>query len=296
VLLFDYNVDSIFAYLTGEYFMIKPLILIPFFLLSFNSSCTSKTVEKKFLAKASSAIVTKEVIYTVNNSKMKGFLALPEGTGPFPGVIVVHEWWGQTDYPRERARMLAKNGYAAFAVDMYGEGQTFDHPNDAKTFSSKVMGDLDFAEKNFKAALLKLQAEPIVNKDQIAAMGYCFGGAIVLEMFRRNLNLALVASYHGNLAPLVKNDILNSKTKVLIFNGAADPFVDKNDVETVRSKLKAANIRYKYFNYGGAKHAFTNPDATAIGEKYNLPLAYNARADEDSWKQTLEALKSVFKK
>ncbi len=259
------------------------------------SACSSSEEKQEFQAKTTSTIVTKEIPYMVGDKKMKGFLAIPAGEGPFPGVIVVHEWWGQTEYPRDRARKLAKAGYVGFAVDMYGEGKTFDHPKGAKAFSQKVMEDLDKAEENFRVALATLKAQKKVKPESIAALGYCFGGGIVLEMARRGIDIDMVASYHGNLTPIVKNEVTKFPARVLIFNGAKDPFVPKKAVETTRKKLKEANIRYKFFNIKNATHGFTNPEATAMGKKHDLPLAYNEKADKKSWEETLKAFKVVFK-
>lgn len=267
--------------------------------LAFSLIACSSTEEGeengKFVSKHKSAIVTKEVNYRSEHKNMTGFLAVPEGEGPFPGVLVVHEWWGQTEYPRQRAKQLAEAGYVAFAVDMYGEGKTVDHPKDAQSFSSKVMADMDEAETNFRAAMDALKNEEMVDKDQIAAIGYCFGGGVVLEMARRDIGLKMVASYHGNITPLVKNDVAPTKTRMLIFNGGADPFVKKEDLSEARAKLKAAKVRYKLVNFKGAKHGFTNPGATAKGEEFKLPLMYDERADTASWQQTLDAFKIVFK-
>jgi dienelactone hydrolase len=244
---------------------------------------------------AGPAVVTQQVNYKANGQTMHGFLAIPEGEGPFPGVLVVHEWWGQTDYPRQRAIKLAEEGYVAFAVDMYGQGKTVEHPKDAQKFSKKVMEDMDLAEESFRTALAELRKQKMVDGQNVAAIGYCFGGAIVLEMARRGVDLKMVASFHGNLSPLVQNPISAMDTRMLIFNGGADPFVKKQAIQTVRGKLKSANIRYKFVNYKGAKHGFTNPEATANGKKYELPLAYNERADKKSWEETLKAFKIVFR-
>ena len=268
------------------------------FCLTLFAACESapEKEEEEFEAKSGSTITTKEITYQSGDTTMNGYLAMPAGAGPFPGVLVVHEWWGQTDYPRQRARMLAQAGYAAFAVDMYGEGKTANHPDDAKAFSAKVMEDMDKAEENFRVALATLKAQEGVDASNTAALGYCFGGAVVLEMARRGVNLNMVASYHGNLTPIVKNDIPEKmKTRVLIFNGAADTFVTSEAISQTRAKLKAANVRYKFINYKGAKHGFTNPMATAKGEQFKLPLAYDERADQKSWDETLKAFNIVFK-
>ncbi len=264
-------------------------------LISGCSTSNETNKEPKFVTKAGPAVVTKKIEYRANGKTMNGFLAIPDGEGPFPGVLVVHEWWGQTDYPRQRAIKLAEEGYMAFAVDMYGGGKTVDHPKDAKKFSSQVMEDMDLAEESFRSALSTLRAQENVDTKKIAAMGYCFGGAIVLEMARRGVDLKMVASYHGDLTPLVKNPVSAMDTRMLIFNGAADPFVPKKAVGVVRGKLKAAGVRYKLINYKGAKHGFSNPEATANGKKFSLPLAYDERADKLSWAETMKAFKVVFR-
>ena len=263
--------------------------------LVFLASCSTHEPKQKFMAQSKGVIITKEVVYRLGKQRMKGFFAIPGGKGPFPGVLVVHEWWGQTEYPRQRARMLAEQGYAAFAVDMYGNGKTTNHPKEAKAFSSKVMGELDRAWENFNQALRAFKEQKGVDRMNMAAIGYCFGGAIVLEMARRGANLKMVASYHGDLTPLVVNKIPPMKTRILIFNGEDDPMVTKEALSTASKKLKKANVPYKLFNYKGARHGFTNKQATAFGGKFGLPLAYNAEADKDSWKQTLNTLKWILR-
>lgn len=278
----------------------KPLklllaLLVAQILVTGCSSTEKNSDGSEFVTKAGPAVLTKTIEYKANGKTYKGYLAVPEGEGPFPGVLVVHEWWGQTDYPRQRAVQLAEQGYVGFAVDMYGGGKIAKHPQDAKKFSQKVMGDMNLAEESFRAAMATLRKQDKVAKGKIAAMGYCFGGAVVLEMARRGVDLKMVASYHGDLTPLVKNEVNPIQTRILIFNGAADPFVPKEAVRTVREKLKSANVRYKLVNYKGAKHGFTNPEATKKGKKYSIPLAYDKRADELSWDETMKAFKIVFR-
>ncbi len=268
-------------------------IVVSFCLISLIAACSGK--DKKFVASEATTALTQEVVYEVNGQKMKGFLALPEGEGPFPGVIVVHEWWGLNDYPKDRARKFAENGYAAFAIDLYGDGKSFEHPTEAKTFSAKAMSNLKNTEQGFREAIKVFQANEKVDSKNLAVAGYCFGGAVALEMARRNVgNIKMVASYHGDLTPIVTNPVDKMKARVLIFNGGADPMVSKQTVDTARKKLRDAKVRFKFINYKDAKHAFTNPEASTKGEKFSLPLAYNKKADEDSWQKTMDALKIVF--
>ena len=245
---------------------------------------------------ANAKIVEQDVNYSANGTQFKGYITYDDSKkGKRPGVIVVHEWWGHNEYARKRARMLAELGYSAIALDMYGDGKQADHPKDAGKFSSAIAGNLPEAEKRFMAAYELLQAQPQTNKNKIGAIGYCFGGGIVLAMARRGVDLKGVASFHGSLgvgAPTEKGKV---KARLLVLNGKADPFVKPESIKAFKKEMKQAGVKYKFVNYPGAKHAFTNPEADTYGTKFSLPLAYNKKADEKSWKKMKKFLKKVFK-
>lgn len=240
-------------------------------------------------------IVQQEIQYQHDGTVMHGFIAFDNAiTGERPGVLVIHEWWGHNAYTRKRALMLAELGYTALAVDMYGDGKTANHPEDAAKFSGAIGGDLTLAKARFTAALATLKNHPTVNKDKIAAIGYCFGGGILLNMARAGVEIGAVVSFHGSVAtntPATKGDI---KTRVLVFNGADDPFVKAEDIAAFKQEMINAGVDYQFVNYPGAVHSFTNPEATGLGEKFGLPLAYNERADKDSWKQTQLLFNEIF--
>lgn len=240
-------------------------------------------------------IVTREISYERDGTVMKGLVAYDDAIKTRrPGVLVVHEWWGHNDYARKRARMLAELGYTALAVDMYGDGKTADHPDDAGKFSSAVGGNPALAKARFDAALDTLKQQSTVEPDKIAAIGYCFGGGIVLGMARMGTDIDGVVSYHGSLAtqsPAKQGDI---KTSILVFNGADDPFIKAEQIEAFKQEMDTAGASYRFVNYPGAVHSFTNPDADAFGKKFNLPLAYDAEADRDSWEQTQAFFKEIF--
>ena len=243
----------------------------------------------------SAEIITSEISYQQGDTVMKGFLAYDdEVEGTRPGVLVIHEWWGHNVYARKRARMLAELGYTALAVDMYGDGKTADHPDDAGKFSSAVGGNLPLAKARYDAALQTLKKQPMVEADKIAAIGYCFGGGILLNMARMGTDIDGVVSFHGSVAtqsPAQKGDI---KTRIRVFNGADDPFVKPEQIETFKKEMEAAGADYKLVNYPGAVHSFTNPDADAFGKKFKLPLAYNKQADQDSWQQMQDFFDEIF--
>jgi dienelactone hydrolase len=235
-----------------------------------------------------------EVEYSDNGTTLKGYLAYDDSIkGKRPGVLVVHEWWGLNDYARKRANMLAELGYTALAVDMYGNGQQADHPDKAGELSSNVMKNLDNAQKRFEAAMDLLKKQKTVNPDQIAAIGYCFGGGVVLNMALRGVDLDGVASFHGIL-PTAAPENADIKSKIIVFQGAKDPFVKDEQVEEFKKAMDSTNADYEIVIYSNAKHSFTNPKADEYGKKFDLPLEYNAEADQKSWDRTQEFLKGVF--
>jgi dienelactone hydrolase len=238
-------------------------------------------------------VSTKEVSYESNGLKLEGYLAYPAGDEKRPGVLVVHEWWGLNDYIRARAKQLAQEGYVALALDMYGEGKSTTHPDEANKFMMAALKNIEHAQARFLAGQELLAKDERVDAKKLAAIGYCFGGATVLHMARSGDKLALVASFHGNLAtqkPMKKGVF---KGKIFVAHGAADPFVPHDQVDAFKKEMDAADTKYELVEYPGAKHAFTNPGATALGQKYNLPLAYDADADKQSWSRLLELLDSL---
>ena len=243
----------------------------------------------------SAEVVTEELTYRQGDTVMHGMLAYDNAvSGKRPGILVVHEWWGQNDYPRDRARMLAALGYTALAVDMYGEGRTATHPDDAGKFAGAVGGNLPLARARFEAALEALRAQPTVAADDIAAIGYCFGGGVVINMARLGTDIDGVVSYHGSLATSQPAASGAVKTRVLVFNGADDPLVKAEQIEAFKQEMDAAGADYTFINYPGAVHGFTNPGADAKGKEFGLPLAYDAEADKDSWTRTQAFFKEIF--
>lgn len=245
---------------------------------------------------AFAAFAGEEVTYSANGTTLKGYIARPaKADGKRPGVLVVHEWWGNNAYTRTRADMLARLGYVAFALDMYGDGKTASHPKDAGMFAGEVGKNMDVAEKRFRAAMSLLAGQPDVDAGRIAAIGYCFGGGMVLEMARRGLDLAGVVSFHGSLGTQSPARRGGVKARVLVLNGADDPFVKPEQIEAFKKEMQSAAVDYRFINYEGAVHAFTNPDATENGKKFNLPLAYHAKADRKSWEEMQRFFRTVLK-
>ncbi len=244
---------------------------------------------------AQGAVVGEELDYRAGDTQLKGYLAWDDAIkGRRPGVLVVHEWWGLNDYARRRARMLAALGYTALAVDMYGDGRTVDHPKDAASFSKAVNADPALRRARFLAAREALVAQPTVDPARTAAIGYCFGGGIVLNMAREGVDLRGVASFHGGLAGSSRAEPGKVKAQIAVFNGGADPMAPPEVVADFVREMNAAGVNVEFFNYPGAKHAFTNPDATLLGERFQLPIAYDKAADEASWAELQLFLQRVF--
>lgn len=246
-----------------------------------------------FAAVAHAKVQTRELTYRQGDTDLRGFVAWDGAVkSKRPGVLVVHEWWGQNAYARRQAERLAKAGYVGFALDMYGKGKVATHPDDAQKFVTEALKDPEVANARFQAAVDQLKQDPHVDPSKIAAIGYCFGGGVALGQARAGADLAAVATFHGAIAtehPAEKGKV---KARILIMTGTADEFVPAEQVAAVDSEMKAAGANYQIIRYPGAKHSFTNPDAAS----YGMPqLAYNAAADKASWAALLKMLKQVFK-
>ncbi len=246
---------------------------------------------------AQAAVKGEEVQYKAGNTVLKGYLAWDDAVkGKRPGVLVVHEWWGHNEYARNRARMLAELGYTALALDMYGDGHQAHHPDEAGKFAGEVRKNLVVAKQRFDAAQSVLKKHPTVDGKNIAAIGYCFGGAIVLEMARQGENLKGVVSFHGSLNTDQPAKAGKFSARALVLTGEADPFVPAEQVEAFRKEMQAAKVDYSVVVYPGAKHSFTSPDADKLGEQFKMPFAYNAIADHESWAEMQRFFKKIFAK
>jgi dienelactone hydrolase len=272
-------------------FLLACMVMI----LSCNNNAESKTETNESTDKKDSMNIKEDAIeYRLDTLKMNGYVAYDAGKeGKRPIVLVVPEWWGLTDYPRSRAKQLAELGYLAMAVDMYGNGKTVDNPTDAQMMSMPFYQNPQIGYKRLMAALDKIKSDPRADTSRIAAIGYCFGGGMVLNAARLGANMNGVVSFHGSLigAP-ARKDLL--KAKILVCHGEADPFVPGKDVEAFKKSMDSISANYTFKSYPNALHAFTNPGATELGKRFNLPIAYNAAADSASWKDMKEFFGKIF--
>lgn len=257
-----------------------------------NKHFVSAAVMAAFLASPlAAAVQTKTVEYTAGETKLKGFLAWDDAqTGKRPAVIVVHEWWGLNDYAKERTRQLAALGYVAFAADMYGDGMITDHPEDAGKWSGAIAQNLPEGLARAKAALALVQADPHVDGSKVAAIGYCFGGAVVMHMAYGGLDLDGVASFHGSL-PTAPEGTTTITPKIAIFHGAADAFVPAAQIQAFTAGLDKAKADWSLTSYSGAVHSFT----VAGSDNRKIPgIAYNQNADRRSWAALQAFLNEIF--
>ena len=248
-------------------------------------------------APAFAAIKETPVTYKDGDTTLKGFVVYDSAKkGKRPGIIVVHEWWGITKHMHNEARRLAREGYTAFIADMYGDAKTADNPKDAGALSGGVMKAPQTMESRFNAARAELAKQPSVDASRIGAVGYCFGGAVVLNMARAGADLAGVAGFHASLGLNTPAPAPGSvKAKILVLNGADDPFIKKEQYVQFKSDLDAAKADYNVITYPGAVHAFTNPEATALGKKFNLPLRYDAKVNREAEAEASRFFAGVFK-
>ncbi|MFW7379751.1 MAG: dienelactone hydrolase family protein [Oligoflexus sp.] len=248
-----------------------------------------------FAGSAQAKIQTKNIQYQHENTKMRGFLAYDDSIkGPRAAVIVVHEWWGQNDYARQRARQLAELGYAAFAIDMYGDGKSTEHPKEAGAFAQAALANLDEAEQRFQAAMNVLTELEQVDQKKIAAIGYCFGGGVVLHMARRGLPLKGVVSFHGSLSSQKRAEPGEVKAQVLVLHGEEDHMISSQSIADLAVEMTLAAPSFEFIAYPGAAHSFTNPAADEIAKKFDMPVAYHQEADQQSWQKMQEFLTRVF--
>lgn len=254
-----------------------------------NTSSTTDTAAASDNSKPM-AIKEENVDITADTTTMKSFVAYDESkTDKRPIVLVVPEWWGVTDFTKSKAKQLAQDGYFALVIDMYGNGKTADNPDAAMGYAGGFYKNPQLATSRLLAALAKAKTYPQADSSKTAAIGFCFGGSMVLNAAKLGAPLDGVVSFHGGLqgVPPAKNTVTS---KILVLNGAADPYVPAQDIANFKKQLDSAGVPYTFKDYPDAKHAFTNPEADEFAKKFKMGVGYNEAADKSSWND----MKSFF--
>ena len=257
------------------------------------TSCNSSDKKKEPVMKEPK-LKEETVSYQFDSATRNNFVVYDENIeGKRPAVLVIHEWWGLNDYTKMRVRELAKLGYIAMAVDMYGDGKMGNDPTAAGALATPFYTNPEKAKSIFDAAVEKLKGFSQTDATKLAAIGYCFGGTQVLNIAKLGEDLKGVVSFHGGLKGVVPDKNL-LKAQILVCHGGADNFVPQTEVDLFRKQLDSIGTKYTFKVYEGATHAFTNPDATATGEKFKMPIKYDAAADKDSWNEMKNFFKQIF--
>ena len=237
------------------------------------------------------AIKTREIQYTAQDgSQLIGYFAAPESDTPVPGVIVTPEWWGRNDYTEQRARELAEHGYAALAIDMYGDKKVTTASNQAYEWMMQTFEDPDTIVNRATAALNTLAAQEEVDANKLAAIGFCYGGKVALDLARSNAPLQAVATFHANLSPKAPAQEGQVQAEILVLHGEQDSMVSLDDVESFRKEMQAANVKHDVIIFKEAKHGFSNPLADERAKANGVDLGYNPEAE----KQSLEAMYTLL--
>jgi dienelactone hydrolase len=237
--------------------------------------------------KTQGAIHTETVDYKQGDATLEGVLVYDDANkDKRPGILVVHQWFGLTDYEKRRATQLAQLGYVAFCADIYGKDSRPKNVSEAGAQAGKYKSDRALLRARVNAGLDELKKNQFVDTSHVAAIGYCFGGTTVIELARSGADLNGVVSFHGGLDSPTPSDGKNIKCKVLALAGADDPFQKPDDLTAFESEMRDNKVDWQIVFYGGAVHAFTQPDPGFV----NAGAKYNEKADKRSW----EAMKTFF--
>ncbi len=240
-------------------------------------------------------LTSKQIEYQVGATSHSGYLAWDQDiTTQRPGIIVIHEWWGLNDYIKHRADMLAEQGFCALAIDMYGGGLTADNPETAGNLMNGVLEDMQTGTTRLQTAVQTIKDQPQVDSSRVAAIGYCFGGAMALHLARIGEPLRAVVSFHGALGSFHQAAAGEVKARILVCHGGDDAMVSNDDVAAFKNEMDDAKADYEVIVYPGAQHGFSSPEADQNGAKYGIPVGYNADADSGSWDAMLKLFGEVL--
>ena len=231
--------------------------------------------------------------YYDGETLLEGYVAYDKSfSDERPAVIVVHDWKGISEFTTSRCDSLAKLGYVAFAADIYGKDSRPANTKEAGTVASIYKNDRQLTRKRINLGLDEVNKIDKVFEGKIAVIGYCFGGMVALELARSGADIKGAVSFHGNLDTPNLEDAKNIKSKILVLNGADDPFVPAAQIKVFEEEMNNARVDWQFINYSGAVHSFTNPGS---GDDNSKGAAYNEKADKRSWKAMKIFFEEIFK-
>ena len=240
-------------------------------------------------------VQTQSLPYSAGGLTMVGhFAQAPDASPSSPGVLVLPEWWGLNTYIRRRTEDLARLGYTALGVDLYGAGTTADHPDQAGALMNGILEDMDTGTQRLQAAVAALTEQPGVDASRLAAIGFCFGGAMALHLARIGTALKAAVSFHGALDSFHQATPGTITARILVCHGDADEFISKESIQAFHDEMKSVGANYEFISYPEALHGFTSPEADENGRRYGLPLAYNESADKESWQAMIRLFTVLF--
>mgnify|MGYP002759198968 FL=1 len=239
------------------------------------------------------SIQTREIQYNAADGQLLvGYFAAPSAQTPHAGIIVAPEWWGRNEYTEQRARELAEHGYAALAIDMYGDKNVTTDAKQAYEWMMQTFADADTIVNRAQAGLDTLAAQPEVNPTQLAAIGFCYGGKVVLDLARSGAPLKAVATFHATLAPKAPAVEGQIQGEILVLHGELDSMVTLDDVASFREEMHAAKVDHEVIIFEDAKHGFSNPLADERAKANGVDLGYNPEAE----RQGLDAMYDLLER
>ncbi|WP_278397607.1 dienelactone hydrolase family protein [Acinetobacter venetianus] len=238
-------------------------------------------------------ITTREIEYTApDGQRLIGYFATPTTDQPVAGVIVAPEWWGRNEYTEQRARELAEHGFAALAIDMYGDKRVTTEVPQASAWMNQTFEQADTIVNRAQAGLATLAAQPEVNTEKLAAIGFCYGGKVVLDLARSGADVKTVVTFHAVLAASAPAEKGKVKAEILVLHGELDSMVTLDNVASFRQEMHDADVDHEVVIFEDAKHGFSNPLADERAKANNVDLGYNAEAE----RQGLEAMYELLDK
>jgi dienelactone hydrolase len=231
---------------------------------------------------------TQEINYKFGDQEYRAFVANPEKESA-PLVLVVHTWAGRDDFVEKKAIELAEEGYVAMAVDMYGDAKVGTSTEENQSLMTPLIEDRDKLKAIINSAVEAGKKIDGVDSSKVAAIGYCFGGLVVLDLARSGTDISGVVSFHGLL---MSSDISTDgiQAKVLVLHGERDPMVPLSMVDDFQKEMTEAEADWQLHSYGNAYHAFTNKEANDP----NLGTQYNENADKRSWQSMRNFFAEIF--